>query len=132
MTTGIRYRGQLHQLGGHHDKADVLRGGLVKQARNQRAGAHGGVGDVAHYAVAAYGLTLSEGSTAGVIGGGASLDNIPDTHRHDMAVGHLNAHEGDLTGGRAMRTLLAPRVRAILSCRLATSESFNPWSKVNS
>ena len=92
----------------------------------------GELGDVAHYAVAAYGLTLSEGSTAGVIGGGASLDNIPDTHWRDMAVGHLNAHEGDLTGGRATRTLLAPRVRAILSCRLATSESFNPWSRVNS
>ncbi|CAN4031599.1 MobL relaxases, partial [Dysosmobacter welbionis] len=101
--------GQLHHLGIHHDKADLIRGGLVQQRHNQGVGAHGLAGsggagdqhvgqtlDIPHDVPAADIPSQGESHFGLVLCELPGLDHVPDQHRRHLLVGHLDAHHGDL------------------------------------
>ncbi len=105
--------GQLHHLRVHHDKAHVLRAGFIQQADDQGVGADGFAGaggagnqhvgqpgDVAHNVLVADVSPHREGHGGAVLQEGAGLDHIPDQHRGNRLVGHLDAHHGDLVRNR--------------------------------
>ena len=102
---------QLHHFGVHHDEADLLRGGLVKQADNQGVGTHGLTGaggtgneymgqffDVADDIAAADIPPHRKGRFRGMLHKFSGFDNVPDQHRRHRFVGNLNAHHGDFIG----------------------------------
>ena len=60
----------------------------------------GQAGDVAHDIIAADVLAHGKGHRGRVAGELTGLDDIPDAHGGDGAVGHLDAHHGDLVGHR--------------------------------
>ena len=60
----------------------------------------GQLGDVAHNVVAADVLAHGEGHRGGMVCELAGLDNVPDAHGGNGAVGHLDAHGGDLVWHR--------------------------------
>ena len=84
---------QLHHFGVHHDEANLLRGGLVKQTDNQGVGTHGLTGaggtgneymgqffDVADDIPAADIPPHRKGRFRGMLHKFSGLDNVPDQH----------------------------------------------------
>ena len=101
--------GQLHHLRVHHDEAHILGAGLVEQRDDEGVGAHGltgaggtgdehvgQLGDVPHDVLVPDVPAHGKGHRGLVLGEGPGLDDIPDQHRRDGFVGHLDAHHGDL------------------------------------
>src|SRR5699024_8876627 len=58
----------------------------------------GQLGDVAHHTVAPDVLAHGKGYLGGAVGKGPVADDVPNGHRAHLAVGHLNAHGGNLIG----------------------------------
>ena len=104
---------QLHHLGVHHDKTDLVRRGLVEQADDEGVGADGftgaggagdeymgQTGDVAHDVAAADIPAHGKGHRGGMVDELAGFNDIADPHGGDGAVGDLDAHGGYLVGHR--------------------------------
>ena len=102
---------QLHHLGVHHDELYILGAGLVEKADDDGVHANrltgtgstgdqhmGHFGNVAHNAVAPDVLAHGEGGLSLCPGKFRRIDDLPQGHGGHGTVGHLNAHNGNLTG----------------------------------